>query len=355
MRRFATVSHTGRSDGQWHLNELAAAAGRVDVLCRNIQAAFFLSHGLREDVEFYAVFAESAVRQKTVRIDGKAIQMLNPDERSTAARLQQALKDAWSVPDWKEVQRGLAVARFGLEGRFRERLVPSTSETRRRGGPSLGKSAGSTKDTKVQEGHDGELQGFPSCPSWTFVPFLLQAVEQRKLRVLRASAFRSRRREGPVRATVRRSAHPVVARARRRGRRRAARLLATARRLAGRLLAARLRLRARVAPAGAAALAADRRHVRTVAAHGLAALAAGDPRLVRRPLVRRALRVRGLAALARDLALARRVHRREAAIAALPVAVPVAALRLHLAVRPAVSLVLIRHGPVLLCCCAGSW
>lgn len=116
MRRFATVSHTGKSDGAWHLNELAAAAGRVDVLCRNIQSAFFLSHGLREDVDVYCVFAESPLRQKTVRIQGSAIQMLNPDERSTAARLQQALQASWSVPDWKEVQRGLAVARFGLDG-----------------------------------------------------------------------------------------------------------------------------------------------------------------------------------------------------------------------------------------------
>ncbi|MEA3135813.1 MAG: putative SAM-dependent methyltransferase, partial [Thermoplasmata archaeon] len=44
MRRFATVSHTGRSDGDWNLNELSAKAGRMDVLCRNIQSAFFLSH-----------------------------------------------------------------------------------------------------------------------------------------------------------------------------------------------------------------------------------------------------------------------------------------------------------------------
>lgn len=116
MRRFATVSHTGRSDGTWHLNDLSAGAGRIDVLCRNIQSAFFLSHGLREDVESYSVFAESPLRQKTVRLQGNAIQMLHPDERSTAARLQQALQAAWSVPDWKEVQRGLAVARFGLEG-----------------------------------------------------------------------------------------------------------------------------------------------------------------------------------------------------------------------------------------------
>lgn len=115
MRRFVTVSHTADSSGNWTLNDLAAGAGRVDLLCRNIQSAFFLSHGLREDVEFYAVFAASPVRQKTVRIQGSAIQMLHPDERSTAARIQQALVASWSVPDWKEVQKGLAVAAFGLE------------------------------------------------------------------------------------------------------------------------------------------------------------------------------------------------------------------------------------------------
>ncbi|MHB8634091.1 MAG: tRNA (pseudouridine(54)-N(1))-methyltransferase TrmY, partial [Thermoplasmatota archaeon] len=58
VRRFVCVSHTGDASGQWHLNDLAAGAGRVDVLCRNVQAAFFLSHGLREDVEVYLVFVQ---------------------------------------------------------------------------------------------------------------------------------------------------------------------------------------------------------------------------------------------------------------------------------------------------------
>lgn len=115
MRRFVLVSHTGRSDGDWHLNDLTAGAGRIDVLCRNVQSAFFLSHGLREDVEVYLVFVASPVRQKTVRIEGAKVQMLHPDERSTAARIQQALKGGWSVPDWKEVQRGVSVAAYGLE------------------------------------------------------------------------------------------------------------------------------------------------------------------------------------------------------------------------------------------------
>jgi tRNA (pseudouridine54-N1)-methyltransferase len=120
MRRFVIVSHTGDSSGDWHLNDLSAGAGRIDLLCRNVQSAFFLSHGLREDVEVYLVFTASALRQKTVRIEGAKIQMLHPDERSTAARIQQALRGGWSVPDWKEVQRGLSVAAFGLEELLRE-------------------------------------------------------------------------------------------------------------------------------------------------------------------------------------------------------------------------------------------
>jgi tRNA (pseudouridine54-N1)-methyltransferase len=116
MRRFATVSHTGKADGAWRLDDLAGEAGRIDVLCRNIQAALFLSHGLRADTESYSVFALGSPRGRTVRLQGGQVQRLNPDERSTAARLQQALLVPWSVPDWKEVQRGLAVAGFGLEG-----------------------------------------------------------------------------------------------------------------------------------------------------------------------------------------------------------------------------------------------
>lgn len=114
-RTFVNVSHTGKPDGDWNLNDLTAGAGRVDVLCRNIQSAFFLSHGLRDDVQFYAIFTQAAPRAKVVHLDSGKIQRLNPDERSTAARLQQALVDKWNVPDWKEVQGGIRVGRLGLD------------------------------------------------------------------------------------------------------------------------------------------------------------------------------------------------------------------------------------------------
>ncbi|HET6398857.1 MAG TPA: tRNA (pseudouridine(54)-N(1))-methyltransferase TrmY [Candidatus Thermoplasmatota archaeon] len=110
MRRFVCLSHTGIASGAWPLNDLPGAAGRVDVLCRNVQAALFLSHGLRADVEVYLAFHGPPAR--VVCIQGSAIQRLQPDERSTAARIQQALQAAWDVPDWKDVQPGLRVAAY---------------------------------------------------------------------------------------------------------------------------------------------------------------------------------------------------------------------------------------------------
>lgn len=110
VRRFVTVSHTAPADGAWAANDLPGT-GRVDVVCRNLQAALFLSHGLRSGAEFYAVFEN----RRSVRVQADAIQRLHPDERSTAARLAGALRDSWNVPDWKELQPGLSVAAFDLK------------------------------------------------------------------------------------------------------------------------------------------------------------------------------------------------------------------------------------------------
>lgn len=114
MRRFVFVSHTVPQDGAWSLEDLPGSGGRVDVLCRNLQAALHLSHGIRPDVDAYCVLVAPGGKPRTVRVQGSRIQRLNPDERSTAARLQQALRDSGAGPDWKEVQGGLAVADLGL-------------------------------------------------------------------------------------------------------------------------------------------------------------------------------------------------------------------------------------------------
>jgi hypothetical protein len=68
-------------------------------------------------------------------------------------------------------------------------------------------------------------------------------------------------------------------------------------------------------PTRFAAATSDHRHVLAIAAHGLAALSPRVPRLVGVEFVRRPLRVRGLATLARDLLLLPPIHGRETPIA----------------------------------------
>lgn len=112
-RTFVTVSHTVPTDGAWSLDDLAGGAGRVDVLCRNIQAALCWSHDLRSDTDVVLVFADPA-NPTAVRIQGGSVRHLNPDERSTAARIRNALQHRPEDPWWEDVEPGIQVAPFTL-------------------------------------------------------------------------------------------------------------------------------------------------------------------------------------------------------------------------------------------------
>lgn len=114
MRGYLYVAHQVPSTGDFTLDDLAGGAGRVDAACRVIQASLFTSHGLRQDTECWIVCLGTDGRPATVRFDPKTIRNLHPDERSTAARIRQAL-EAWHEDPWfEEVQSGLHVAPFDL-------------------------------------------------------------------------------------------------------------------------------------------------------------------------------------------------------------------------------------------------
>ena len=87
MRQFVVHGHDAPTDADFSLDDVAGGAGRLDVLCRCVDAAFFLSHGLREDVRVHLVFADAV----TVRLDGAKVRALNPGERAVAGLLRKAL------------------------------------------------------------------------------------------------------------------------------------------------------------------------------------------------------------------------------------------------------------------------
>ncbi|MCX6653049.1 MAG: tRNA (pseudouridine(54)-N(1))-methyltransferase TrmY [Methanomassiliicoccales archaeon] len=91
MRRFVVIGHRAVTSGDFKLDDLAGGTGRLDVLLRCINSAFFLSHNIRRDTEIHLILQGPPHPPKTVRLVGSELKYLNPDERSTAALVRNAL------------------------------------------------------------------------------------------------------------------------------------------------------------------------------------------------------------------------------------------------------------------------
>jgi len=113
MRQFIVLGHDAPTEPDFSLDDLAGGAGRLDVLCRCVNSAFFLSHALREEVRVHLVLQD----ELTVRFEGAELRHLNPDERSTAALIRGALdaKDEAIGQMDAESSPGVALSKRGFE------------------------------------------------------------------------------------------------------------------------------------------------------------------------------------------------------------------------------------------------
>ena len=124
MRQFLIVGHDAPTTPEFSLDDLAGGAGRLDVLCRCVTSAFFLSHAIREPVRVHLVLGD----EFTVRFDGAELRRLNPDERSTAALIRAALdrrEDAIGrMP--AESSPGVTIRRMGVSATL-DHLAPDAT------------------------------------------------------------------------------------------------------------------------------------------------------------------------------------------------------------------------------------
>lgn len=113
MRQFVVIGHDAPTDPDFSLDDLAGGAGRLDVLCRAVGAAVFLSHDVREDVRVYLVLGDSV----TIRIEGSELRYMSPDERNVAGLLRAALEETSAAIGHQEVEStpGICVSTRGLE------------------------------------------------------------------------------------------------------------------------------------------------------------------------------------------------------------------------------------------------
>ena len=112
MRQFVVIGHSASTDPALPLEDLPGA-GRFDVLCRAVNAAFTLSHAIREDVRCSLVLQD----RLTIRLAGDELRYLSPDERNIASLLRTALEAAADVVGAREVEStpGIYVSASGFE------------------------------------------------------------------------------------------------------------------------------------------------------------------------------------------------------------------------------------------------
>ncbi|MDR1954816.1 MAG: tRNA (pseudouridine(54)-N(1))-methyltransferase TrmY [Candidatus Methanoplasma sp.] len=114
MRYFVIVGHKAVTTGDFRLDDIAGGAGRLDILVRCVNSAFFLSHEIRRDTELFLVLQGGCDAPKTVRFAGDELRYLNPDERSTSSLIRNALL---KKVDNKEIRSspGIYVSRSSFE------------------------------------------------------------------------------------------------------------------------------------------------------------------------------------------------------------------------------------------------
>ncbi len=119
MKDFVIIGHKALTAGDFSLNDLPGSAGRMDILCRCVNSALFLSHGMRRDVNVHLVLLGEPDPCKVIRFNGEKLKYLNPDERSSGSLIKKALeKDA--IPYETQSTPGVWIRRAGLEDLLKE-------------------------------------------------------------------------------------------------------------------------------------------------------------------------------------------------------------------------------------------
>ena len=126
MKRFVITGHRAATTGDFKLDDIAGGAGRLDILVRCVNSSMFLSHGIRRDCECYLLLGGGDDSPKTVVFRGDSVRYLNPDERSTASLIRNALMKPVEGDEEVKSSPGVSVARWSFQ-QVLEKLAPMGS------------------------------------------------------------------------------------------------------------------------------------------------------------------------------------------------------------------------------------
>ncbi|OGS48375.1 MAG: hypothetical protein A3K68_00425 [Euryarchaeota archaeon RBG_16_68_13] len=122
MRRFLVVGHRASTAPDFSLDDLAGAAGRMDILLNAANAALLVAHGIRSEAEIGLLLLGPPDPPRLVRFLGHRLRSFQPDIRSNASLVRRALEHASRVE--RETSPGVLASKATFEEAL-DRLGPT--------------------------------------------------------------------------------------------------------------------------------------------------------------------------------------------------------------------------------------
>jgi len=125
LREFVFKANKTITSDNINLKDLPGSCGRLDLVCRCVSSAFFLSHDLRRDTVFYSVHYGPPNPPVSLKFVGSELKRVSPDERSIALFIKKALsKSELATSFWKESTSGIYFAKM----EFRDIILKKINE-----------------------------------------------------------------------------------------------------------------------------------------------------------------------------------------------------------------------------------
>ncbi|NJE06071.1 tRNA (pseudouridine(54)-N(1))-methyltransferase TrmY [Thermococcus sp. M36] len=144
MRTFIVKANEAHTAYDFSLKDLPGTSGRIDLLCRFLNSAFLLSHGIRKNVRVWLLLYGPPKPPKAIRFEGPGLRVrLNPDELSTAKLIVKALKAGERLREPSkelEVLPGIYVSNLTFEDVIRRTLKGSELYYLHEEGKPIGKA-----------------------------------------------------------------------------------------------------------------------------------------------------------------------------------------------------------------------
>jgi len=114
-------SRKGVTSPEFSIKDLPGSGGRMDLICRSIISALWLSNEMRKDTRINICLNGPPDPPLSLRLDGERLKKMSPDERNVATWLKKCLKYRDIANDsWTETHNGIYISKLDFEGVLEE-------------------------------------------------------------------------------------------------------------------------------------------------------------------------------------------------------------------------------------------